>query len=191
MTLKKISGIMMALIPLLFLSFAGCEDEPPAPPPQVAKKKKPATKPGAKAVAVPKKEEALAEKKEIKYIYDPSGKRDPFQPSAEYLIDDPVVGGHPPDDNGDPWEPTPPEMFELSQLKLVAVMHLPKKSVAMVEDPEGKGHTIYVGSYIGKNRGQVVKIEQNKLFVEEKARTLAGTYKTTTHELVIEAREGG
>ncbi len=179
----------MALLPFFVILMTGCEEEASAPTPQVVKKGARGKKPGAKAVAAPQKEEALAEKKEIKYIYDPSGKRDPFQPSAEYVVEDPGTVLAPGGPEGP--APTPLELFELTQLKLVAIMHMPRKSVAMVEDPDGRGHSIYIGTLIGKNRGKVARIEEEKVFIEEKLRTLKGKYKTTVHELSLETREGG
>lgn len=103
------------------------------------------------------------------YFYDPSGKKDPFFPA---VVDEKNVSF-----SGDKVEvvesgpvPTPLEMYELSQLKLVAVMKFGVKDVAMVEDPEGKGHTLYIGTLIGKNKGMVLRMEDGKVLIEEKYR---------------------
>lgn len=107
------------------------------------------------------------------YFYDPAGKKDPFFPvvvdeKAIDLSDD--VGDV---DAGPP--PTPLEMYEISQLKLVAIMKFGDRDVAMVEDPEGKGHTLYIGTLIGKNKGMVIRMEEGKVLIEEKYRKRGNT----------------
>ena len=83
------------------------------------------------------------------------------------------------------------ERYDLSQLKLVAVMDLAGKWVAQVETPDGMGHTVYVGTPIGSKRGKVVSIKDGKVSVEEKYRDILGDIKTEIDELVIEHPEGG
>lgn len=108
------------------------------------------------------------------YFYDPAGKKDPFFP---IVVDEKflkVSDGEAEDiDTGPP--PTPLEMYELSQLKLVAIMKFGAKDVAMVEDPEGKGHTLYIGTLIGKNKGMVIRMEEGKVLIEEKYRKRGNT----------------
>jgi len=108
------------------------------------------------------------------YFYDPAGKKDPFFPAVvdekSLKISDGEVENV---DTGPP--PTPLEMYELSQLKLVAIMKFGAKDVAMVEDPEGKGHTLYIGTLIGKNKGMVLRMEEGKVLIEEKYRKSGNT----------------
>ena len=108
------------------------------------------------------------------YFYDPAGKKDPFFP---VVVDEKAIkvsdAGLEGVDVGPP--PTPLEMYELSQLKLVAIMKFGAKDVAMVEDPEGKGHTLYIGTLIGKNKGMVIKMEEGKVLIEEKYRKRGNT----------------
>ena len=108
------------------------------------------------------------------YYYDPAGKKDPFFP---VVVDEKFVESTEAElediDAGPP--PTPLEMFELSQLKLVAIMKFGPKDVAMVEDPEGKGHTLYIGTLIGKNKGMVLRMEEGKVLIEEKYRKRGNT----------------
>lgn len=104
------------------------------------------------------------------YFYDPAGKKDPFFPAVvdEKSLSSSDVNDGEVVETGIP--PTPLEMYELSQLKLVAIMKFGSKDVAMVEDPEGKGHTLYIGTLIGKNKGMVSKMEEGKVLIEEKYR---------------------
>ncbi|MDT8317280.1 MAG: pilus assembly protein PilP [bacterium] len=109
------------------------------------------------------------------YFYDPAGKKDPFFPAVVdekniSLSDEDKLEGV---DAGPP--PTPLEMYELSQLKLVAIMKFGDRDVAMVQDPEGKGHTLYIGTLIGKNKGMVLRMEEGKVLIEEKYRKSGNT----------------
>lgn len=181
--LFRFENRLVVLFSLIALSFvlSGCEEKA-APPPQPARP--PAVK--KKAAPPPRKEEVKREvKKEVRYFYDPSGKKDPFLP---FIAVAPVVE----EEEVEEEVPlTELQTYELSQLKLVAVMNIGGKGVAMVEDPAGKGHTLRVGTLIGKNRGKVVAIEEGNVLVEEKYRDILGEIKSSIKELVIEAPEGG
>ncbi|MCG8567498.1 MAG: pilus assembly protein PilP [Desulfobacterales bacterium] len=97
--------------------------------------------------------------------YDVAGKVDPFVP----LVQNP---------NGDgsrgkqiPVKPkrilTPLEKMELNQLKLVAIITTSSRRIAMVEEMTGKGYEVNIGTYIGKNSGQVTSIEPDGIKVKE------------------------
>ena len=161
----KITRLSLVILFSLLLLVAGCGDEPSEPTAgstggQVNKIKK-AKK---KAVTVKKKDAEVKKEEKFVYSYDPSGKTDPFFP---ILVEKVEVK----DDKLTAVESEEPktylETLELSQLKLVAVMILGTKSVAMVEDPEGKGHPIYIGTPMGKSGGKVVGIVEGKVLIEE------------------------
>lgn len=112
------------------------------------------------------------------YVYDPTGKPDPFRPFimeasrpkeiAEQLLQ-------------------PLQRYELSQLKLVAIMWGADAPVAMVEDNAGKGYIISKGSYIGKNDGRVTEILQNEVVITEQSSNVFG--ETKTKEIRVKLRE--
>lgn len=56
---------------------------------------------------------------------------------------------------------TPLEKLELSQIKLVAVVEMSDRTIAMVEDATGKGYEVAIGTYIGPNGGRVTSITWN------------------------------
>jgi len=86
--------------------------------------------------------------------YDPVGRRDPFRP--------PRAG------NGRAGEPrTPLQRYEIGQLKLVAIIYDTREPRAVVEDEQGLGYIIKVGTPIGPNGGQVRAIERGKVTVTE------------------------
>ncbi len=164
----------------LSLIASGCGEEQ-APPPVV--KKSPAMK--KKVAPAPETTGEKVEKKKPGFAYDPSGKRDPFLPYLSSLI----IGEGVEKEKEEVL--TELQKYELSQLKLVAVMDLGGKGVAQVETPDGVGHTVYVGTLIGKHKGKVVEIKNGKVSVEEKFRDIMGDIKSTINELVIDHPEGG
>ncbi len=68
----------------------------------------------------------------------------------------------------------PLEDFDLSTLKLVAIMRMGQQRVAMVEDPEGKGYVVRPGNHMGKNNGRVEKITDDSVYLVEQVVNAAG-----------------
>jgi len=66
------------------------------------------------------------------------------------------------------------EDFDLSELKLVAIMRMGKDRVAMVEDNSGKGYLVHRNNHMGKNGGRVEKITDNSILLIEKVTNPAG-----------------
>ncbi|MGC8928013.1 MAG: pilus assembly protein PilP [Myxococcota bacterium] len=100
-----------------------------------------------------------AQVEEENYVYTPVGKRDPFRP---YFLDIKAVKK---EEKGAPL--TELETFDLEQLRLTSIISGIEQPMAMVEDPTGKGHTIVVGTPIGKNGGRVARIKRDEVIVEE------------------------
>ena len=91
--------------------------------------------------------------------YDPTGKRDPFQPL-----------GSSPGRRGVTGHRTPLQQFELSQLRLVAIIRddvNPKAARAVVEDGSGLGYIMAIDTAIGRNDGRVTAIETDRIVIEE------------------------
>jgi type IV pilus assembly protein PilP len=87
--------------------------------------------------------------------YDPAGRRDPFRPPRASA---PVAGGAP---------RTPLQGYEIGQLRLVAIVYDPVEPRAVVEDDEGLGYIVKVGTPIGPNGGRIDAIEQGRVVIEE------------------------
>ena len=167
-----IRAVWPAAVTALMLS--GCGDDPPA------QKKPPSKSPFSKAAAglkvltkgsaaagnappaaAPTPPPAAAEgegngESDIAYAYSPVGKRDPFRS----LFDE--IG----EDESDELK-TELQQFELDQLRLVAVVSRIASPYAMVEDPDGKGHTLTRGTLIGKHWGRVSQIKPDCVVVKE------------------------
>jgi type IV pilus assembly protein PilP len=152
-----------------------CSEEPIQPPqpivPQVA-----ATQKVDPAVEV-KLEEAPP-----KYIYEVTGRRDPFAPLL-------VVSQQPvPIASTEPQ--TPLESYDIAQLRLVAIIIGKGPSSAMVMAPDGKGYILKKGIRVGKNRGLVIGIRSDTVLVEEQFIDFSGEIKKSTQEIQLPKREG-
>ncbi|MGZ3559663.1 MAG: pilus assembly protein PilP [Thermodesulfobacteriota bacterium] len=163
----------------LFFLIGGCGGGmvPSSPPPK------------AKSPAVEKKEEPtkVAEQKEpekkgeVEFSYNPSGKPDPFRPFIELA---PVRSAR-------TVPLTPLQKYDLSQLKLVAIISTPDGNVALIEDGTKKGYFLKKGTWIGKNDGKVVNILKDRVIVEEIYQDIFGQMKKNEIKLMLHQTEEG
>lgn len=123
-------------------------------------------------------------KEKPRYIYDPVGKRDPFRPFV--AMQTPVKP------SGEKIRLTPLQKYDLSQLRLVAILVGTKGGKAMVEDSEGKGFIVEKGTYIGSNFGKVKTILKDKVIIEEKYKDYLGNVrsKEVVLKLHVPLKEG-
>lgn len=98
---------------------------------------------------------------ETAYAYSPKGKIDPFMPwyEDERPTSKSSVNKRLP--------LSPLEKVDLSQLKLVGIVLSASVNRALVEEATGKGFVITKGTYIGLNRGKVVRILHDRVIIEE------------------------
>ena len=82
--------------------------------------------------------------------YNPVGKRDPFRSSL--MLQEETTK----ETRTRKREAT--ETYELDQYRLTGLITGTSQPLAMVEDPEGQGHLIKVGSHLGKQGGAVTRI---------------------------------
>ena len=112
------------------------------------------------------------------FVYDPTGKRDPFKPfdfAPQPKID----------------ESKPPlERYDINQLKLTAVVAgINGAKIATVENAAGRGFAVRKGTKIGLNSGEVVEILTDKLLILETSKDFTGTEKTKTIELRLRTKD--
>lgn len=140
----------------------GCSKQE-APPQPVVKKIVPREQ--AKPAEPPKVPEAQAAKP-AGVLYNPAGKRDPFtrflkvEPKATRAYLDSVP---------------PLQRYDIGELKFVGVIWGGKGVHALVEDAEGKGYRVTVGSKIGRGKGVVTRITEEEIFVKEQFEDRTGT----------------
>jgi Tfp pilus assembly protein PilP len=117
---------------------------------------------------------------EESYTYDPSNRRDPFKPLIEST--------KPPDPNGPVKVDCPPtQEFELSSLKLVAIVWGEMGRKAMLKAPNGRGYAVTEDMLIGRNCGRIRRIESNAVVIEETRRDTEG--RVMQEEVVLRLRE--
>jgi len=119
-----------------------------------------------------------AQKKEH---YDSQGKIDPFKP----LIQDKPEETRPVVDEGPKRILTPLEKIELSQIRLVAVIIMKNKRIAMVEEASGKGYEVGIGTYIGRNQGKVSEIKDSSIVIKELVRDYKGRLEEQIQEIKL------
>ncbi len=117
------------------------------------------------------------------YAYTSKGKVDPFKPSITLDIlkrrlmpKGPVL---------------PLQTYELSQLKVVAIIMGFEHPRALLEDAAGKGYIVKEGIYVGKNNGRLIKILPNKLIVLQEYLDHYGKIKTKKIALELHKKGGG
>ena len=163
-TLRTVCALALALALL-----AGCSDEAStdaakAATPKVARK------------AAPEAPAPVAE-----YHYDPTDKVDPFRSYVRRQVTfDPESGS------------SPLERFDLTQLSVMGIIWGLEEPRALVRDPTGKGYIVRAGTPIGKNKGRILRIEDNKVVVKETYldHLDRATTKEVDLELYVNGRKG-
>ena len=100
------------------------------------------------------------------FIYDPTGKTDPFKS---------FISTREEKEANDKKKPkTYLETLELSQLDLVVIVIGPSGRWAMVKDSKDIGYVIKEGTLIGTNGGFVYKIKEGEVIVREEYKDFKG-----------------
>lgn len=130
----------------------------------------------AAATATPKKDDAAAAEaaaaaaeapkaQDLSYTYNAVNRRDPFKTYFDELSQN---------EQQDQTNLTELQKIDLDKLKLVAVVVGTATPMAMVEDPAGRGHTVKIGTLVGKRLGQVKHIRRGEIVVQEEFRDFTG-----------------
>ena len=122
-------------------------------------------------------------------VYVAKSMIDPFKPLIQEKKETPVPEIEKPE------KPqrilTPLEKMELSQIKLVAVVIMGDRKIAMVEEATGKGYEVGMGTYMGKNGGQVVDITFDTIVVKEIVTDYKGNEVERLQEIKIQKNDSG
>ncbi len=59
------------------------------------------------------------------------------------------------------------ESLDMDSLRLTAIISTPDQRIALLEEPDGKGHELRIGMTVGRNRGQVTEIFQDRILIRE------------------------
>lgn len=161
-------------------SFAGCGGDAPAPVPPPPPQKVAAPSPKAPPAAVANAAQPGGEAPSSACVYDPAGRRDPFEPLV--LIKKPAVQSDLPQ--------TPLQTFEVGQLRLIGVVVGKGAPRAMVMAPDEKAYILQKGVLVGKNNGKVKDIRTDVVVVEEQYVDFSGEVRSGTQEIRLPKREG-
>ena len=108
----------------------------------------------------------VEKEKEKGYLYDPTGKTDPF---ASFIAKREKI------EKKQKRKPrTYLETLDLSQLILSVIVVSPKGKWAMVRDSKGLGHVIKEGTGIGTNGGVVHEIRAGEVIIREEVENFRG-----------------
>jgi len=168
------AGLILGLC-LTVLGMGGCTEEGTAPAPPA---------PATKQAAQPKPAEVVKTPTEVaperEFVYDPSGKRDPFEPLVE--VRKPVVEQEAP--------LTPLQQYDLGQFRLIAAIVGKGEPTAMIEAPGGKSYVLKKGVKIGRNNGTVIDITSQAVSVEERYYDFSGAVRKSINQIEFPPREG-
>jgi len=154
-SVRHIPLVVGVLAAIFLLCGVGCSKEPAAPQPVV---KRQAPKPEAKAPAAPAAE-APGKAVAGVALYDLRGKRDPFVSFIK--VEERKKAGL-------STASLPPlQRYDLGELKFVGVIWTKAGARALVEDAEGKGYSVTVGTRIGRSGGVVSRITGKEILVRE------------------------
>ncbi|MCO4770335.1 MAG: pilus assembly protein PilP [Deltaproteobacteria bacterium] len=145
---------LASLALLLAVPTAGCGGSAPAPAPA-----RPSARPKPPPAPVIEEPVAAVEEPVDDYSYVSIGKRDPFRSFIEVGVVVPAGG-----------QVGPLQLHEIDQYQLRGIVWNVGEPRAMVEDPEGIGHVVELGTLIGKNWGKVTQIKPNALIITEEYR---------------------
>jgi type IV pilus assembly protein PilP len=177
------SKIILLAVSAVFLFLSGCGGGT-APPPTAPKAKTgvaEAKKAQPVQVAQTVEKKAVTKKEELEFSYNPVGKADPFKPfiqlEPEKLRKSAFL--------------TPLQKYDISQLKLVAIITIPEGNVALVEDQQGRGYFLRRGIAIGRHEGKVKAILKDRVIIEEAYSDVLGQAKVNEISLFLHRPEEG
>lgn len=106
------------------------------------------------------------------YVYDPSGRRDPFfqdvQKDEDSVAEYSPTGVRIIRSKGRIFDPNDPlQKYDLGVYRVIAIIWEVEKPKAIVKDQIGKVYTIRKGTRIGRNNGHVALIREGEVIVVE------------------------
>lgn len=110
--------------------------------------------------------------------YSASGRRDPFRPPRAGSVR-----------SGEPQ--TPLQRYEIGQLRLVAVIYDTREPRAVVEDGQGLGYIVKVGTPVGPNGGQVRDIQRGRVLITEDSVDFYGEHRLNEVAMELRTAERG
>ncbi len=176
----KSSLVAIALLAGLSL-MGGCTETSPESAPVVVPPVKQAVQAAPTNAAKVEVPPADAPQAAPAFVYDPAGRRDPFESlvalkkSTGPALDAPK---------------TPLQGYELGQLRLIGVIVGKGQPRAMVVAPDGKSYILSKGIKVGKNEGVVKDITSEAVKIEEQYFEFTGEVRKSIQLIQLPKREG-
>ena len=96
-------------------------------------------------------------------IYDPAGRRHPFEPfTIAVSFPPPPITPRP-----DPHPAEELEAYPLDTLRMVGTLEQENSTLGLVRTPDGVIHRVRTGNYLGKNNGKVIEIMESRIDLTE------------------------
>jgi len=111
--------------------------------------------------------------------YDSAGRRDPFRPPRAVTA---TLSGE---------ARTPLQRYEIGQLHLVAIIYETLEPRAVVEDDQGLGYIVKVGTPIGPSGGVVRAIERGRVLITEQSIDYYGEQRLNEVTMELRTAERG
>lgn len=118
------------------------------------------------------------------FTYAAQNLRDPFSMIGDLKQTSSYIGTLP--THG---KPQPLEQFNLGQLSLVGVLQESEKTWALILAPDKRIYHVQVGNYMGKNYGQITKITENAVDINELYPNYDGTWLQKSTTIKLEQKE--
>lgn len=126
----------------------------------------PSTEPPPLEGTLPGQSNPMASSSDVEgggFVYDPTGKRDPFRPHKSAIKLIPKEGTP-----AAPVEVTDPLLkFDLGSLEVIGILWDVRKPKAIVKDPDGNTYSVFKNSKIGRADGFVAAIRDGEIVVIE------------------------
>lgn len=155
---------------------------PSAPPPTEAASPAPPPPPTETAPPAALSSTALAPEE---YVYDPTGRRDPFKPFRAIRTND---GPASKAENKEP-DLEPLQNFDLEQLNVIGILWDVRQPKALVMDSTGKVHTLVKNTKLGRNNGYVAAIREGEVVVVETVDEEGGNRSKRTRTLEFRKKD--
>lgn len=130
----------------------------------------------------------VKESMQLAASYDADGRFDPFEPLFKEQQTQSISSSK--DKRSKRVAQTPLEKVALAQLKVTAIIRAVSGNRALVEDATGKGYVVQVGTYMGLNAGQVIRIDNDRVVVEEEIENFTGELAVENQELKLQKPAG-
>ncbi len=126
----------------------------------------------------------------VRAPYNPDGKIDPFRPLFQKEEREQPVKQTDTSKKKPERPRTPLERLDLGQLKLVAVVYSNAMKKALVEEDSGKGYVLELGTSVGRERGKVIDIRNDRVIIEQEFEDDFGDQVVKQKELKLQKPPG-